>query len=61
MLVHGAPLGLLHSFGSKLMGLIKSNQKLKNINDKGGKKKVSLIIQHKNKRAAEESTELHTD
>lgn len=24
MLVHGAPLGLLHSFGSKLMGLIKS-------------------------------------
>lgn len=43
MLVHGAPLGLLHSFGSKLMGLIKSNQKLKNINDNKGEKKKSAL------------------
>lgn len=51
MPVRDTRLGLLHSLGRKLMGLIKSNQKLKNLNDNKGK--PSLIIQHKNNRAAE--------
>lgn len=51
MPVHHAPLGHLCIFGSKLMGLIKPNQKLKNLNDNKGK--TSLIIQHENNKAAE--------
>jgi len=52
MPLHGTPLRLLHSFGSKLMSLIKSNQNLKNLNDNKGK--AILVIQHKHNRAAEE-------
>lgn len=43
---NGAALGLLHSLGRKLMGLIKLNQKLEHFNDNKGKN--SLIIQHEN-------------
>lgn len=46
MAVSGAALGLLHSFGRKLMGLIKLNQKLEHFNDNKGKN--SLIIQCEN-------------
>lgn len=42
----GAALGLWHSFGRKLMGLIKLNQKLEHLNDNKGKN--SLIIQPEN-------------
>lgn len=51
MLVHGSPLGLLHSFGSKLMDLIKSNKKLKNLNDSKGKKKQPSVKHNANRAA----------
>lgn len=51
MAVSGAALGHLHSFGRKLVGLIKSNQNLEHFNDNKGKN--SLTIQCENNWAAE--------
>lgn len=51
MAVRGAALGLLHSLGRKLAGLIKLHQNLKHFNDNKGK--TSLIIQRDNNWVAE--------